>query len=216
MEAKLEASRGARSLLSPRLRLTETRCRLLLRWVGVHWAHWVQNVYCFPSDADRVLKIDCATQHCSLIGPSFIGQISHNCTLPTVRRPPLNCSPLHAAAHAVTCTPYACSPDGIAVIGLNKWQNGFLGKDCAVYGIPCNAERVLRICCITGEVALIGHDLTDLPNKWEGGVVDRDGQCTHACTRACTKISPTPSVAARRGPMLLQHACMEQALPCRR
>lgn len=29
--------------------------------------------------------------------------------------------------------------------GKNKWQNGFLGRDNAVYGLPCNAETVLRI-----------------------------------------------------------------------
>ena len=34
---------------------------------------------------------------------------------------------------------------GPAFKGKNKWQNGFLGRDNAVYGLPCNAETVLRI-----------------------------------------------------------------------
>lgn len=85
------------------------------------------------------------------------------------------------------------------VASHNKWQNGFVGKDGAVYAIPCNAPAVLRI-VPPGEgkdaaavVELVGGDVVEqsckigLPaskaagasglmhDKWEGGVVGLDG-----------------------------------------
>ena len=56
----------------------------------------------------------------------------------------------------------------------NKWQNGFLGADGCIYGIPLKAENVLCINCATGAVSTIGGPFAG-HNKWEGGVVAPDG-----------------------------------------
>lgn len=66
--------------------------------------------------------------------------------------------------------------------GGNKWQNGYYSqRDRAVYGIPCNADGVLRIDVSSvvedeGEAVITKEgDLGLDPEKWEGGVVGRDG-----------------------------------------
>ena len=61
---------------------------------------------------------------------------------------------------------------------FNKWQNGFEGKDGCIYGIPLNAESVLKIVCATGETRTVtgpGGDPLRGNSKWEGGVVGNDG-----------------------------------------
>ena len=63
---------------------------------------------------------------------------------------------------------------GPEYVGLNKWQNGFRAKDGSCYAIPCNASRVLKI-DRNGQVSLIGQDLSDKKEKWEGGVVGPNG-----------------------------------------
>ncbi|KAJ1619012.1 hypothetical protein T492DRAFT_1089069 [Pavlovales sp. CCMP2436] len=53
----------------------------------------------------------------------------------------------------------------------NKWQNGYLGPDGCIYGIPLKAESILRVVPETGEVSCIQPcgPLRGF-NKWEGGV----------------------------------------------
>jgi len=67
-------------------------------------------IYCLPSDADRVLRIDPATEEVVEIGPSFRGK--------------------------------------------NKWQNGFVGRDGAIYGIPCDAEQASHQYHVTDDTSL--------------------------------------------------------------
>ena len=56
--------------------------------------------------------------------------------------------------------------------GKNKWQNGFLGRDLAVYGLPCNASSVLRI-SDDDQVTTVGGPWEGV-EKWEGGVMIPD------------------------------------------
>eukprot|EP00747_Dinoflagellata_sp_TGD_P033137 gnl/TRDRNA2_/TRDRNA2_136413_c0_seq1.p1 gnl/TRDRNA2_/TRDRNA2_136413_c0~~gnl/TRDRNA2_/TRDRNA2_136413_c0_seq1.p1 ORF type:complete len:535 (+),score=71.31 gnl/TRDRNA2_/TRDRNA2_136413_c0_seq1:69-1673(+) len=57
--------------------------------------------------------------------------------------------------------------------GKNKWQNGFLGRDNAVYGLPCNAPAIIRISA-DFEVSTIGGPWIG-EEKWEGGVMAPTG-----------------------------------------
>ena len=50
----------------------------------------------------------------------------------------------------------------------NKWQNGYLGPDGAIYGIPVNAKCILRISA-EDEVTTIGG-VPDVLEAFEGGV----------------------------------------------
>merc|ERR1712204_40091 len=51
---------------------------------------------------------------------------------------------------------------------------GYVGPDGNIYGIPCNAEGVLRIDPRTNEVAMVGGPWAGT-DKWEGGVATPDG-----------------------------------------
>jgi streptogramin lyase len=108
------------------------------------------DIYCFPSDADQVLKIDPTSERVIPIGPRF----RHH----------------------------------------NKWQNGFLGSDNCIYAIPCNMDSVLKINCETDEVTTL-----QLPDgqrkgfeKWEGGVVDLEGNlwCMPQHAKHVMRITP--------------------------
>lgn len=105
------------------------------------------NLYCFPCDAERVLRVNTRTDEVSTIGPEF----------------------LHSEV-------------GLCV---NKWQNGFSGRDGAVYGIPQRARGVVRVKPATNsedepEVTVLncGDEFdaySDGKDKFEGGVMGSDG-----------------------------------------
>ena len=85
-----------------------------------------------------------------------------------------------------------CSLVGPRFPGKNKWQNGFVGRDGHVYGIPCDAPHVLRIDPLTDAVGTCGAPLPDGREKWEGGVVGNDGAmyCAPQQAPCVLKIDP--------------------------
>jgi len=58
--------------------------------------------------------------------------------------------------------------------GRFKWHGGVLGSDGAIYGIPANADSVLKIVPSTGEVTTIGGPFPG-EHKWYGGLLGHDG-----------------------------------------
>ena len=141
------------------------------------------HVYCFPCDAERVLKVDVNTDEVSVLGPSF----------------------LHAEVGQC----------------VNKWQNGFQGRDGAVYAIPQRSRGVLRVMPAGGvggiggagddaeekgkggdDVALLdcGDEYgtySDGKDKFEGGVMGSDGciYCIPLRAKRVLKIIPGPAVS---------------------
>ena len=90
-------------------------------------------VYMIPSDADYVLRVNCATDECSQVGDSLENE---------------------------------------AVV-QNKWQNGFIGEDGVMWGIPLKAETVLTIVPTEPGRILSSRRWAGAQglNLWEGGVV---------------------------------------------
>ena len=84
--------------------------------------------------------------------------------------------------------------------GENKFQNGFVGRDGCLYGIPQRASGVLRIipAGISGrdedhvDFMDCGYDLVGVKDKFEGGVLGRDGciYCIPLRSKICVKITP--------------------------
>lgn len=121
-------------------------------------------VYFIPSDAERVVQVDVLRNIARETGPNL-----------TMKEPIRN----------------------------NKWQNGFLSNvDGAIYAIPLKAQTVLRIATkrredmdanniSEPEVSTIGGPFTGL-NKWEGGVLARNGSmyCMPLNCKAVLKVSP--------------------------
>lgn len=84
-----------------------------------------------------------------------------------------------------------CNDDRVYTIGHNQLQSGnhripqdggykYLGGAVTLdekfaYLFPCDAERVLRINCVTDTIRLVGPRLLDGVNKFQNGFCCRDG-----------------------------------------
>ena len=86
----------------------------------------------------------------------------------------------------------------------NKWQNGFIGEDGVIWGIPLKAETVLTI--VPGarpgadpEVRTVGGPFGGL-NKWEGGVMSACGKmfCMPLNHKRVLEIDPCAVSTGRR------------------
>lgn len=64
------------------------------------------------------------------------------------------------------------------------------------YLFPCDAERVLRIDCLTDELCLVGPPLLDGENKFQNGFVGRDGCLYGIPQRASGVLQVLPSSLA--------------------
>jgi hypothetical protein len=108
-----------------------------------------------------------------------------------------------------------CRTNELALVGAllldgeNKFQNGFVGRDGCLYGIPQRATGVLRITPAHlqsrdgdevpedhVEVMDCGDDLVGTKDKFEGGVLGQDGciYCIPLRSRICVKVVPAAAV----------------------
>lgn len=103
-----------------------------------------------------------------------------------------------------------CETDELCLVGPplldgeNKFQNGFVGRDGCLYGIPQRATGVLQI--IPGyltdsgedhvEILDCGRELVGTKDKFEGGVLGPDGciYCIPLRSRICVKVVPGKSL----------------------
>ena len=153
-------------------------------WHGGIEAHG--SIYCFPSHADTVLKIDTTEPSCG-----------RNCTLLTIPRAPNDTvqnykwlggskgadgniygMPCDASSILkINVETDECTTFGDTGEGKNKWQGGVLARDGHVYAIPSYGSQVLRIDTLprTGEIdyQLLGN-LPFGKSKYQGGFVGND------------------------------------------
>jgi hypothetical protein len=112
------------------------------------------NAYCVPSDADRVLMIECATGEVREVGASLEGEaIVQNKWQNGFLGPDgvIWAIPLKAET-VLTVTP-AKAPGGEPVVetvggpfgGLNKWEGGVMSACGKMYCMPLNHKAVLEI-----------------------------------------------------------------------
>ena len=87
---------------------------------------------------------------------------------------------------------------------INKWQNGFQGRDGAVYAIPQRATGVLRVLPAPEgsdaepDVQVLECAGEECKDKFEGGVMGADGciYCIPLRAKRVYKVTPGPSTAA--------------------
>lgn len=127
------------------------------------------NMYCFPCDAERVMRVDTKTDEVVVVGPEFVYDTVGMC--------------------------------------INKWQNGFRGRDGAVYAIPQRASGVLRVLPDpngvdepTVTMLECGAEFakySEGKDKFEGGVMGSDGciYCIPLRAKRVLKVVPGPPVA---------------------
>ena len=156
------AARAAR-LIGPPLSslLRENRNGGKYKFGGGVVDHAHGAVFCVPSDAGAVLRVDCATETVAaparalprmknkwqngVVGPSDGCVYAIPADAPCVLR--IDCAKAAAAAARGADGADAISLVGEGVVGdgEDKWQGGVLGDDGNIYGIPERGHHVLKI-----------------------------------------------------------------------
>jgi hypothetical protein len=115
---------------------------LTWQWHGAGMNHEKTAIYCIPSNAHAVLKVDLMTKSTSLISIDVPPHHHHQ-------------KPKYPNFDISQC---------------NKWYGGIVGADNAVYGIPYRSCAVLRIDCNTNTASLVGRDYGSSYFNWHGGI----------------------------------------------
>jgi len=189
-------------------------------------------IYCIPSDADFVLKVDPATQTAYEVGESLEGRTGR-----------LNCNkwqngflaadgriygiPLKSASvlciDVATQTVYTV---GSGFTGANKWEGGVLAHDGAMYCIPMRHKHILKINPETpdGKITVIvdehGHVLEPTPittpmASMTGGAVHKAGTTDgHVSVAAAASNGSDGAEPARPHDALFAHLSTAKALAC--
>ena len=109
------------------------------------------NIYGVPSHAGRVLKIVVGEDDVRLIGMALPeGKYKWGGATMAANGDVVFFPSDTDRALRVNCAAGVPEDEQVSLIGpsypgKNKWQNGFLGRDDAIYGLPCNANAVIRI-----------------------------------------------------------------------
>eukprot|EP00939_MAST-03C_sp_MAST-3C-sp1_P000012 g12.t1 len=163
-------------------------------------------IFCIPNHACRVLKIDCVHQKVFPVGPTLAGKdfgwnngkykylggvCGYNDAIyfmPGFAEKVLKVTPSMVDE---------ANEGGVEVIGpsltdrQNKWQNGYYSAngDHAVYGIPVQAQRILRI-SKDDEVSCV-EGAPETRDAYEGGV-ESNGElyCVPMRARCVMKLTP--------------------------
>ncbi|CAK9117263.1 unnamed protein product [Durusdinium trenchii] len=163
-------------------------------------------VYGIPGSASRVLKITPSTREVELCGPEMTGKFKwlRGISLDgCIYGVPTN----SAQVLQITCATGQVDLIGEVFKGDWKWHGGvYCPQDQSIYGIPCNAECVLKIS--KGSVTTFAHDSPVLKGrcKWYGGLLGCDG-CIYGipnCAPSVLKIDPHSQEVINIGPTFSQ------------
>lgn len=169
----------------------------------------------FPNNSDDVLVINCRTQTVYTIGDSSVLKSGRHRVHKGLERYKYLGGALEREGRFAYLFPcdaervlrVDCELDELELIGPllldgeNKFQNGFVGRDGCLYGIPQRATGVLRITPASVDTELTndhveimdcGEELIGVKDKFEGGVLGADGciYCIPLRCRICVKIVP--------------------------
>lgn len=175
------------------------------------------KIYGFPNNSDEVLVINCREGRVYTIGNSCILQSGRHRVPQDGRYKYLGGATTldKKFAYLFPCDAERvlridCGTDELSLVGSlllegeNKFQNGFVGRDGCLYGIPQRASGVLRI--IPGVITTSGDDHVDImdcgetvigvKDKFEGGVLGADGSiyCIPLRAKSCVKIVPAKAL----------------------
>ncbi|KAL7544607.1 hypothetical protein ACHAWF_007981 [Thalassiosira exigua] len=194
----------------------------LWKWHGGLASSDGSKIIGFPNNADSVLVVDVPKQAVYTVGDSSVLRSGYH-RIPQDGRYKYLGGALSSngkLAYLFPCDAeyvlrFDMKTDEIELVGPhltegeNKFQNGFVGSDGAIYGIPQRASGVLRI--IPPGVKRYGSDERELPNereyvdvmycgddmvsckdKFEGGVLGMDGKiyCIPLRAKAFVNIVP--------------------------
>jgi hypothetical protein len=192
------------------------------KWHGGLASQDKSKIIGFPNNADSVLVIDVVYQQVRTIGDSTTLRSGYHRVPQDARYKYLGGSLTADGKYAYL---FPCDAEYVLRIdmeteelklvgphlteGENKWQNGFVGNDGCIYGIPQRSSGVLRIIppgvkrfgrngtalSDTEEyidVIYCGDEMVGCKDKFEGGVLGHDGKiyCIPLRAKAFIRITP--------------------------
>jgi len=171
------------------------------------------KIYGFPNNADNILVIDCQQGRVYTVGDSSKLQSGRH-RIPQDGRYKYLGGALSLNGNFAYLFPcdaervlrIDCETDELCLVGPlllegeNKFQNGFVGRDGCLYGIPQRSSGVLRVtpAAVSGldedhvDFMDCGYSLVGVKDKFEGGVLGADGciYCIPLRAKTCVKIVP--------------------------
>ena len=117
-------------------------------------------IYCIPSDADRVLKIDPVSRRCVEIGESLSGRVSRDrskwqngflgrdgCVygIPLHADAVLRVDPMTDEVSTLSISSGASGAAADGLVGFEKWEGGVTTEDGTMFAMPLNSKHVLQI-----------------------------------------------------------------------
>ena len=164
-------------------------------------------IYGCPGNAESVLKIDPNTGAVSTFGGPLPGKYkwlrglragdgSIYC-VPSWATSVLRITPSTGACALLGEGLPCLANEAAAQDGRWKWHGGVLANDGCIYGIPCNAETVLKVDPSTGEISTFGGPFVG-KQKWYGGLLGAADGCIYGCpcnADGVLKIDPVAKTA---------------------
>jgi hypothetical protein len=146
-------------------------------------------VYGMPYRTCSLLRIDCATDTASLVGPDHGCQL-YNWHGGLKRNGMIYAFPSHADTVLKIDTTVASKGQNCTLLEIHrasydndtaknyKWLGGSIGEDGHIYAMPADASAILKINTTNDYCSTFGFVGTE-KNKWQGGVLSSDG-CVYA------------------------------------
>ena len=168
----------------------------------------------FPNNADTILVVDVTKQQVFTIGDDKVLQSGHHRIPQDGRYKYLGGAVTNDGKFTYL---FPCDAEQVLRInnetlelklvgprllqGENKYQNGFVSSDGCLYGIPQRASGILRIVPSKDpscddrdavDVLYCGDDMVQYKDKFEGGVIDLEGNiyCIPLRAKALLKVIP--------------------------
>ena len=122
------------------------------KWYGGIYCPNNGAMYCIPQSYDGVLKVCTKTGKCNIIGERVVSEASAGWL-------PIGAAEASASTATPSPTRKTKNAEGRVRPGW-KWHGGMLDPSGhLIFGIPSNADQILRIDTRTDEVSLIGPKL---------------------------------------------------------
>jgi len=172
-------------------------------------------VYGMPYRTCSVLRIDCATDTASLVGPD------HGCELYNwhgglKRNGMIYAFPSHADTVLKIDTTEGSKGQNCKQLSIHrasydtdctknyKWLGGAIGEDGHIYAMPADASSILKINVTNDHCSTFGFVGTE-KNKWQGGVLSSDGAvyAIPANGKHVLRIDTRPEIGENENPMQL-------------
>lgn len=172
-------------------------------------------VYGMPYRTCSLLRIDCATDTASLVGPDHGCQL-YNWHGGLKRNGMIYAFPSHADTVLKIDTTVTSKGEHCTLLKIHrasydndtaknyKWLGGSIGEDGHIYAMPADASAILKINTTNDYCSTFGFVGTD-KNKWQGGVLSSDG-CVYAIPangKFVLRIDTRPEIGEGENPMQL-------------